>query len=267
MASNSTGYTIGFSVLVCVICGIGVASANVVLKERQEVNKQLDQQKQVLLVAGLLQPDQEITPEQVTDLFKKNIRPEVIDLKSGERAKDVKAAGFDQGRAAKDPATSHQAPDNDAKVMRLPTNALVYHVVKGEKTETIILPIQGYGLWSMLYGYMAVASDANTIKGITYYQHAETPGLGGEVDNAKWKARWIGRKIYNDTGKPEIKVIKGRAGEPAADPYSIDGLSGATITSNGVSNTMKFWFGDDGFKPFLKRFKASPVPPPAEGGK
>jgi len=267
MASNSTGYTIGFSVLVCVICGIGVASANVVLKERQEVNKQLDQQKQVLLVAGLLQPDQEITPEQVTDLFKKNIRPEVIDLKSGERAKDVKAAGFDQGRAAKDPATSRQAPPNDAKVMRLPNNALVYHVVKGDKTDTLVLPIQGYGLWSMLYGYMAIASDGNTVKGITYYQHSETPGLGGEVDNPKWKSAWIGRKIYNDKGEPVIRVMKGIAGDPKTDPHQVNGLSGATITSNGVSHTMKFWFGNDGYKPFLARFKASPVPPPAEGGK
>lgn len=265
MASNSTGYTIGFATLVCVLCGIGVASAAVALKDRQDENKRLDQQKQVLLVAGLMQPGQQVTPAEVTDLFAKNIKPEVIDLKSGQTAKDVQAAAFDQGKAQKDPATSRQAPDNMAKVLRLPNNALVYHVVKGGKTDTIILPIQGYGLWSMLYGYIALASDANTVKGITYYQHAETPGLGGEVDNPKWKSLWPGRKIYDDpNGKPKLKIIKGRAGDPKTDPYQIDGLSGATITSNGVSNTLDLWFGPDGFQPFLKRFKASPMPP---GGK
>jgi Na+-transporting NADH:ubiquinone oxidoreductase subunit C len=273
MASNSTGYTIGFATLVCVICGIGVASSNVALADLQAVNKRLDQQKQVLLVAGLIQPGEEVSADQVAALFEKNIRAEVIDLKTGAHAKDIVVAKFDPSRAQKDPTTSREAPENMAKVMRLPNNALVYHVVKDGKTDTLIVPIQGYGLWSMLYGYLAIASDANTVKGITYYQHLETPGLGGEVDNPKWKALWPGRKIYNDKGEPELSVIKGRAGDVKTDPFHIDGLSGATITSNGVTNTMKFWFGPDGFKPFLKRFKASPVPPPAapdkpaEGGK
>ncbi|MBL9101243.1 MAG: Na(+)-translocating NADH-quinone reductase subunit C [Myxococcales bacterium] len=266
MASNSTGYTIGFATAVCVLCGIGVASSNVALKERQDDNKRLDQQKQVLLVAGLLQPGQEASSAAISDLFEKNIRPEVIDLKTGQTAKGVSPAGFDMLRAQKDPATSQVAPPNAAKVLRLPNNALVYHVVKDGKTETLILPIQGYGLWSMLYGYLAVANDANTVKGITYYQHAETPGLGGEVDNPKWKALWPGRKLYDEQGKEALRIIKGRAGDPKTDPYQIDGLSGATITSNGVSNTLQFWFGPDGFTPFLKRFKASPTPP-AGGGK
>jgi Na+-transporting NADH:ubiquinone oxidoreductase subunit C len=257
MASNSTGYTIGFAALVCVICGVGVASAAVALRERQDEKKALDQQKQVLSVAGLLQAGQQVSAQEVKDLFAKNIKPEVIDLKSGKPAKGVDAAGFDQRRAQKDPATSRVAPDNAAKVLRLPNNALVYHVVKGGKTDMLILPIEGYGLWSTLYGYLALDDDANTVKGITFYQHAETPGLGGEVDNPKWKGLWPGRKIYDDKGQPALSVIKGQAGAPAADPYKVDGLSGATITSNGVSNTIKFWFGPDGFGPYLKQFKQS----------
>jgi Na+-transporting NADH:ubiquinone oxidoreductase subunit C len=142
-------------------------------------------------------------------------------------------------------------------VFRLPNNALVYHVLKDGKTDTLILPIEGYGLWSVLYGYLAVANDANTIKGITFYAHAETPGLGGEVDNPKWKALWPGRKIYDAKGQPALTVIKGHAGDPTTDPHHIDGLSGATITSNGVTNLMKFWFGKDGFGPYMAKFKAS----------
>ena len=257
MARDSTGYTIGFAVAVCVLCGVGVAGAAVALSERQAENKVLDQQKQVLSVAGLLQPGQPAKPDEVTALFEKNIRREVVELKSGSPAKGVEAATFDQRRAQKDPATSTAAPDNAAKVFRLPNNALVYHVLKDGKTDTLILPIEGYGLWSVLYGYLAVANDANTIKGITFYAHAETPGLGGEVDNPKWKALWPGRKIYDDKGQPAISVIKGHAGPPKTDPFHVDGLSGATITSNGVSNLMKFWLGPNGFQPFLKQFKAA----------
>jgi Na+-transporting NADH:ubiquinone oxidoreductase subunit C len=255
MARDSTGYTIGFAVVVCVVCGIGVAGAAVALGERQAENKVLDQQKQVLLVAGLLQPGQAAKPEEVKALFDKNIRREVIDLKSGTPAKDVEATTFDQRRAQKDPKTSTTAPANAAKVFRLPNNALVYHVLKDGKTDMLILPIEGYGLWSVLYGYLALASDANTVKGITFYQHAETPGLGGEVDNPKWKGLWPGRKIFDAKGQPALTVIKGQAGPPANDPHRIDGLSGATITSNGVTNTIKFWFSKDGFGPYLENFR------------
>ena len=257
MARDSTGYTVGFAALVCVICGIGVAGAAVALKPRQDANKILDQQKQVLLVAGLLKADQPATPAEVTALFEKNIRPELIDLKTGTPAKGVEIKGFDQKRAQKDPATSTAAPENPAKVFRVPNNGLVYHVVKDGKTDMLILPIEGYGLWSVLYGYLALDNDATTVKGITFYQHAETPGLGGEVDNPKWKGTWPGRKIYDDKGKVALSVIKGQAGPPASDPHRIDGLSGATITSNGVTNTIKFWFGKDGFGPYLDQFRKS----------
>lgn len=257
MARDSTGYTVGFAVVVCVVCGIGVAGAAVALSERQAENKVLDQQKQVLLVAGLLDPNQPAKPDEVTALFEKNIRREVIDLKRGAPAQGVEATTFDQRRAQRDPATSTAAPENAAKVFRLPNNALVYHVLKDGKTDKLILPIEGYGLWSVLYGYLALDSDGNTVEGITFYQHSETPGLGGEVDNPKWKALWPGRKIYNEKGQPALSVIKGQAGPPQQDPHHIDGLSGATITSNGVSNTIKFWFGEHGFGPYLEQFRKS----------
>jgi Na+-transporting NADH:ubiquinone oxidoreductase subunit C len=255
MAQHSTGYTIGFSALVCVVCGIGVASAAVALAERQDENKKLDQQKQVLAVAGLMQPDEQLKPEEVKKRFSDNIKVEVVDLKTGGPAQGVDALGFDQRKAQKDPAQSRVAPPNSAKVLRLPNNALVYKVVKGNEVDKVILPIEGYGLWSTLYGFLALDNDGNTIEGITFYQHGETPGLGGEVDNPKWKGLWPGRKAYGPDGKPMISVIKGQAGPAKDDPFRVDGLSGATITSNGVSNLVKFWLGPDGFGPYLKQFK------------
>jgi len=255
MARDSTGYTVGFAAAVCIVCGIGVAGAAVALAPRQAENKVLDQQKQVLSVAGLLKDGETPSPAEIKALFAKNIRPEVISLKTGQPVPDIDAASFDQRRAQRDPATSSSAPENAAKVFRLPNNALVYHVLKDGKTDTLILPVEGYGLWSVLYGYLALDDDAATVKGITFYAHGETPGLGGEVDNPKWKALWPGRKAFDDKGQVALAVIKGQAGPPQSDPHHVDGLSGATITSNGVTNLVRFWLGKDGFGPYLTQFR------------
>lgn len=255
MAQHSTGYTIGFAALVCVVCGVGIASAAVALADRQAENKKLDQQKQVLAVAGLMKEGEQLKPDEVKKRFADNIQPEVVELKTGKVAQGVDPAAFDQQKAKKDPAQSHEAPPNDAKVLRLPDNALVYKVMKGGQVDSLILPIEGYGLWSTLYGFLALDRDGNTIEGITFYQHGETPGLGGEVDNPKWKSLWPGRKAYGPQGEPQIAVVKGQAGPPASDPHRVDGLSGATITSKGVSSLVKFWLGEHGFGPYIKNFK------------
>jgi Na+-transporting NADH:ubiquinone oxidoreductase subunit C len=249
--AHSTPYTIAFAAGVSIVCGVLVAGSAVALKPRQEENKTLDQRKQVLSVAGLLNQGEALAPAEINSRFDQSIVPIVIDLKSGAPAPDIAAATFDMQRAMKDPATSESAPANDAKVFRLPKHGLVYKVVEAGETKGLILPIQGYGLWSVLYGFLAVGADGNTIQGITFYQHGETPGLGGEVDNPKWKSLWPGRRAYNNAWKPAIRVIKGQAGAPDADPHSIDGLSGATITSNGVTALVQFWLGDMGYGPFL----------------
>ena len=138
-------------------------------------------------------------------------------------------------------------------MQRIPHNATIYEVRKEGKLEQIILPVEGKGLWSTLYGYLALKDDLNTINGLTFYQHAETPGLGGEVDNPRWKALWPGRKAFGDDGKPAVEVVKGQAGTPEEAPYAVDGLSGATITSRGVTYLIQFWLGDQGFGPYLNR--------------
>ena len=125
--------------------------------------------------------------------------------------------------------------------------------MNGDTVDQIVLPVYGKGLWSTLYGFLALAADTRTVRGITFYQHAETPGLGGEVDNDDWKAQWIGRVALDDEYQPQIDVVRGVA-DPDTD-YQVDGLSGATITSNGVEGLVDYWLGDDGFGPFLERFR------------
>ncbi|MEM6531818.1 MAG: Na(+)-translocating NADH-quinone reductase subunit C [Myxococcota bacterium] len=252
---NSIGYIVGFAVAVCLGCAIFVAAAAVGLKPIQDKNARVDRLTKVLEVAGLIQDDETLTAEQVIERFDSNIKARIVNMKTGAYNDEVDATTYDQRKASKDPATSYEAPENPAKVFRLPNNALVYQVIKDEDVDQLILPIQGYGLWSTLYGYLAMKSDAQTITGITFYEHGETPGLGGEVENPRWQAKWNGRKAYAEDGTVAIEVIKGAAGTPESDPHSVDGLSGATITSRGVTNTLDFWLGENGFGPYLAKFR------------
>ena len=148
-------------------------------------------------------------------------------------------ATYDQRAAASDPKTSIALDKKEdiAGIGRRAKLASAY-LVRDEQGEVkyYILPVHGYGLWSTLYGFLALEADANTVYGLSFYDHAETPGLGGEVDNPKWKAIWQGKKVYNEQGQAALTVMKGPV-NPASKTvdYEIDGLAGATLTSRGVS--------------------------------
>ena len=255
---RSSGYIIGFAAIVCLVCGVLVSTAAVSLKEQQELNAILDKQKKVLIVGGLLDGDSAASAEEIERLFKENITPKVIDLKTGAIA-DVDANTFDQEKATKDPATSVAAPErNDAGAKRLPKHALIYEKKKNGKLDRLILPVSGKGLWGPLYGFFALGADTNTVKGIIFYKHQETPGLGGEIENPNWMSLWPGKLAFavdgaGTLGQPKIEVKKGPA--QAGDKYGIDGLSGATITSRGVTGMLKFWLGDSGFGPYLAQVR------------
>ena len=254
MAQHSTGYMFGFAAGVCLVCSIIVSGAAVSLKPLQEENKLLDKQKKVLIVAGLMREGEEVSNEEIGKRFEENIEAKVVELSSGKYAEGIEASTFDQRKASKDPKLSVEAPANAAKVRRLPNNAVVYQVMSDGELSKLILPVEGKGLWSTLYGFVALETDANTISGLTFYEDGETPGLGGEINNPAWKGLWKGRQVYRVDGKehhPQIEVIKGAAGPAADDPFHVDGLSGATITSRGVTELMRFWLGANGFGPYL----------------
>ncbi|MGB6850680.1 MAG: Na(+)-translocating NADH-quinone reductase subunit C [Thermoanaerobaculia bacterium] len=249
-------YTILFATAVCIVCAVVVSSAAVSLKERQDINSALEKQRNVLIAAGLLGDEEKVSQDEIENRFA-TIRSIVIDMETGEEAPDIDPQTFDQKKEATNPDTSRVAPANPALVKRLPDHALVY-LVQGESGEIdmIILPVEGYGLWSTLYGFIALDADLETVRGITFYEHKETPGLGGEVDNPGWKAKWKGRMVYGEDGLPELEVIKGQAGPPAEDPFRVDGLSGATLTSRGVTNLVHFWLGENGFGPLLEKLES-----------
>ena len=248
----SARYTLLFAAAVCIVCSVLVSSSAVLLRDRQVENQLIDRQKKVLLVAGLMREGEPLAREEVRRRFSESLEPHVVDLETGTYVEEVDPDTFDQRKAARDPARSRTAPENAARVRRIPNQALVYLLRSEGALDAIILPVEGQGLWSTLYGYLALEPDTRTIRNIIFYQHGETPGLGGEVDNPRWKDLWKGRLAFDESWNPKIAVIKGRAGTPEEDPYRIDGLSGATLTSNGVTNLVRFWLGQHGFGPYLE---------------
>jgi Na+-transporting NADH:ubiquinone oxidoreductase subunit C len=252
-SNDSTKKTLIVALLLSLVCAIFVSSAAVMLQPVQEVNKALGRKRNILAAAGMLEPG-----KSVEEQFAK-VTTRVVDLRTGKFTDEVDPAKYDQRKAAKDPKRSEELSDQEdiAKISRREDYSLVY-VVEDEngKLDKIILPIRGYGLWSTLYGFIALDSDADTVAGLGFYEHGETPGLGGEVDNPRWKALWPGKEVYRD-GDVALSLIKGTVDPNSSNaPWQVDGLAGATLTSRGVTNLLHFWLGQNGFEPFLKNLSA-----------
>jgi Na+-transporting NADH:ubiquinone oxidoreductase subunit C len=263
---DSTRYTVLFAAGVSVVCALLVATAAVGLRDKQEINAQLYQRKNVLLAANLLKPDQAITTAEVLALFDQRIQVRAIELQSGRLVpvEQFDAKSYDQRKARNDPAQSRAIDANDAKVTRLPTYGKVYQVAGPDgQIEQLVLPIEGMGMWGTLCGFLAMDRDGITVRGLTFYEQKETPGLGGEIANPDWQALWVGRKAFDANWEPKLAVIKGRAGPPATDPHHVDGLSGATITSVGVSHVVRFWLSSQGYAPYLKALQSNAARTPS----
>ncbi|SEI66175.1 Na+-transporting NADH:ubiquinone oxidoreductase subunit C [Azotobacter beijerinckii] len=253
---ESTVRTLAVALVVCLVCSVFVAGAAVALKSTQIENKELDKQRSILAIAGL--GDADLSGKQVKALYKERIVAKVVDLESGtfSDAQDVNT--FDPLKAAKDPKLSDALPGEQdiASIKRRERFTTVYLVEKDGQLDTLILPVRGYGLWSTLYGFMALKGDLNTVVGMGFYQHAETPGLGGEVDNPKWKALWPGKTLFDEDGKLAVDIVKGNVDSQSPKAtHQVDGLAGATLTSNGVENLLRFWLGQKGFGPFIANLR------------
>jgi len=251
------------AVSLCLVCAIVVSGAAVLLKPQRLANKELDRNKNILIAAGLF--EENVTPvSEIATLFKEfEIR--VVDLQEQRflTESEVLSAGidvvtYDQRKASKDPDTSLvlTTEEDIASINRRARYSVVYLLVKDGKLDRIVLPVHGYGLWSTLYGFIALQGDGNTVSGITFYEQQETAGLGGEVDNPAWKALWPGKTIYDEDHQVALKVIKGTVNPNSPNArHQVDGLSGATLTSRGVQNLVAYWLGDSAFGPILKNLE------------
>ncbi len=254
LPNDSTQKTLIVALALCLVCSILVSTAAVKLQPLQQRNQELDRKKIILEVAGLLKPGVSID-----ELFKQ-VEPKVVDLSTGEYVDTMDPNQYDQRQAAKDPKMSVKIPpDRDiARIRRRAKHAVVYLVKEDGQTKLILLPVHGYGLWSTMYAYIALERDANTIFGLRFYEQAETAGLGAEIDNPRWRNNWNGKVVYGEAEKPQIRVIKGAVapGDPEAK-FKIDGLAGATLTVNGVTNLIHYWLGPEGFGTYLKKFRSA----------
>lgn len=248
--SQKNNDTIGKTVLVatalCLVCSVFVSFAAVYLKPLQTANRLLDKQRNIVQVAGV-----DLAGRSVTEAFEA-FEARVVDLETGEFADHVDPLKYDQRKASKDPDQAERLPASEdiAGIKMRERYATVYLSRDANGAiEKIILPVRGYGLWSTLHGFLALKGDGNTVIGLSFFEHAETPGLGGEVDNPKWKSQWTGKKIYDPSGEVQAELSKG---DTSDSPYKVDALAGATLTSNGVSNLIQYWMGENGFAPFLR---------------
>ena len=255
MANNNDtiSKTIIVATLLCIVCSVVVSTAAVMLKPAQIANKQLDFKRNILSAAGMLQEG-----GNVEEQFKA-VEVKIVDMATGKFA-DSSVVGdlakYDQVKAAKEPSLSTPITNDIAKVGKREKYAKVYLAKNSEGKKVVVLPVRGYGLWGTLYGFLAVEGDMNTIVGLGFYDHKETPGLGGEVDNPRWKAIWTGKKLFSNSGDIAIAVVKG-AVDPSAkgSEHKVDGLSGATLTTKGVHNLIQFWLGDEGYGAFIANMK------------
>ena len=252
---NSTGYAIFFATIVGLVSATVVSVAAVLLQPMQDANARLYMEKNVLIAADLVEPGEPLTIEAVDKVFDAYITTRMIDLETGQvlDVDPATARQFDQRAARNDPEMSDVAPENNAGIRRLPERAPVYFIQRDGALSQVVIPVDGLGMWGTVYGFMSLSADGETVEGITFYEHKETPGLGGEISNPEWQAVWEGRVAYGETGDVDLKIIKGQAGPPSEDPHRVDGLSGATVTSKAVTKVIQFWLGEHGFKPFLER--------------
>ncbi len=249
---DSVGKTLFTAVSVCLVASMVVSAAAVALRPTQAVNALKDKQVNILQVAGIFDPQKDVLESFAA------FEPRVLELATGKFTDQFDAATFDDRAAADDPATSVALDDDPAGIVRQGKFVTVY-LLRDDAggVDKVIMPLHGYGLWSTLYGFIAVEENGNDIFGLQFYEHAETPGLGAEVDNPRWKAQWAGKALRDDAGVLKINVAKSVSS--AGPDHHIDALAGATLTSNGVDNLVRFWMGEEGYAPFLENLKAGGV--------
>ncbi len=211
-----------FALTVCVVVSALLSTAATLLKDRQDLMVELDRKRNVLSAFGLDIYDEDgrrLGVEAVDKIFADNIREVILDGQTGELLEGLTSA------------------DLDPRELRDKQKLLLYKWEEDGEFTRFAFPISGLGLWSTIYGYLALDQDLATILGVTFYDHGETPGLGAEIERDWWQEQFEGKKLYADGEPADFRVIKGGVSRryPDGHPSAVDGLSGATVTGEGVA--------------------------------
>ena len=266
MSKDSPRNAIVVVLLTAVLCSSIVSAAVVMLRPIQLNNMMLERSRNIMQLTGLLEEGVEPEDEQMLELYA-GLDRRIVHIDMGEFDDSLDPDAFDKRRAVNDPELGTRIPsDLDlASLGRRSRFAPVYMVWSEDDLERVILPVRGAGMWSMLYGYISLESDLNTIAGMTFYEQQETPGLGDQITHEHWLEQWRGRRIFDDSGGIAFRVSEGQmeAGSDAAR-HQVDALTGATITGNSVTALIQYWFGPHGYGAFLDNLLEVPPQRPKE---
>ncbi len=246
--------------VVALVCSVLVSVSAVMLRPIQLQNELIQRYRNIVALTGLTSTGEQLADQAVLDAVN-DLDVRVVDLNTGRFAPDIDPDTVNARAALNDPEASVAIPAgaDKARLGRRAVHEVVYLVWADDELERIILPISGQGMWSTLYGYLALEGDLNTIAAVTFYEQAETAGLGDQIQDPNWNARWAGRRLYSNSGELRFRIANGPVDDDsAAAAHDVDGLSGATVTANAVTALVRFWFADEGFGPFLLELRNDP---------
>lgn len=233
---DSKQHVILFAVAICLVCSTLLALASSGLRERQERNRELNIKKNILKVVGLYKKSMQLEDEEIEKIYQENIRGTVLDQNGNEQ---------------------EGISPNDTKTLKEKGFRPLYMRIEKGQAVSYVLYVQGKGLWSTIKGYLALGKNAGTVTGIAFFDHGETPGLGGEIEKDWFTGQWAGKEIFNpEDNLVPTRVIKGKVkkSKHANEPeYFVDGISGATLTGNGINRFLK----QDlmAYEPFLRKIR------------
>lgn len=216
-------YAIGFAAVICVVCSLVLSATAQLLKERQDMEVELDRKMNVLKAFGVEVVDAsgaKIPKSEVDRYFSDNISEIFLDKETGEVLENFTASDLP-------PAELRARTIEDKEHLPL------YVWKENGEVQKYAFPVSGMGLWSIVHGYLALDQDLATVIGVTFYKHGETPGLGGEVSTEWFQSQFADKVIYKDGELQPIQVVKGQA--PEGSDHQVDGISGATMTGNGIN--------------------------------
>jgi len=228
MNVNSNGYTYTFATVMVILVAVLLSAASLGLKSKQENNVKQEKMQSILSSVGV-QVDRSGAEEVYNTVIEK-----VLTIKGGEVVSEDRETGF-----SIDMATAIKSSNMDREVP-------LYIANKDGQTYYIV-PLRGKGLWGPVWGFVSLESDGNTVVGANFGHKSETPGLGAEITTPMFTDQFPGKKISEAGMFQSISVVK--KGTSNGD-YAVDGISGGTITSNGVNDMLS-----DCLAPYAEYFK------------
>jgi Na+-transporting NADH:ubiquinone oxidoreductase subunit C len=252
---------------VALVCSVLVSVSAVTLRPVQERNALVERSRNIIGLTGLVEPGENLTSDEILDaVMQLDIR--LIDINTGQFSDAVDVADFNARAARNNLETSIAiaAADDLASLGRRENFAVIYLVWSEGQLQRVILPVYGQGMWSTMYGYIALEADLNSIAAMTFYEQTETAGLGDQIQNQAWLAKWQGRKVYGASNEVRFRVATGVVAEgSAAAQHQVDAMTGATVTADAVTRLIQYWFGPNGYGPFIEQLRLQPPTQVAAG--